>query len=230
MGKPDGLVVVPEGREAEFLAPLPVEMLWGVGPKTQAQLLNLGVHSIGDLATFSASRLKVLFGERGVDMAAHARAMDERPVQESREPKSVSSERTFARDRKDRDQLRQAMLELCADVARRLKKSGLAGRTVKLKMRWPDFTTITRQIRLEQHTDQEREIFSAAWALFEENWSPGKAVRLLGVGLSDLGAPLRQLSLFDAAGQPDHRLAHAIDEIRDRFGPQAVQRGRDLKL
>ncbi|MFP3855127.1 MAG: hypothetical protein ACLFWD_12630, partial [Anaerolineales bacterium] len=110
-------------------------------------------------------------------------------------------------------------------VGRRLRRGGYAGSTVKLKIRWPDFITLTRQVRLEQPTDLDDEIYEAAKGLLHKVWRPGRPVRLIGVGVSDLGPPIRQLDFFDQSWQRDERLLKAVDEIRHKFGSSALQRG-----
>jgi DNA polymerase-4 len=228
-GKPNGLVVVPPGEEAEFLAPLPVRRLWGVGPKTAERLAEVGVKRIGELAQLSDSRLKTLFGDHGPDLAARARGIDDRPLVTEHDPRSLSAERTFATDLTDEKDLTRQMLSMSETVGRRLRKAGLAGKTVKIKLRWSDFTTITRQMKLAQPTDQDSEIFGAAQALFKAAWKPGRPVRLLGVGVADLGQPSRQLTLFDDSWQEENRLLSAIDDIRQRFGSDAVRRAGRLR-
>jgi DNA polymerase-4 len=229
VGKPNGLIVVPPGTEAEFLAPLPARMIPGVGPKMQEKLVERGITLIGELARVDRATLTRMFGSYGPELAAKARGEDDRPVHEIHEPKSMSAERTFATDIADEAQLQRILLRLSEEVGYRLRKAGLAGWTVKLKVRWPDFTTITRQARLEQNTDDDGEIYAQANLLFHAVWRHGRAVRLLGVGVSDLNPPIRQLSLFEGNWQEEHRLKNALDEIRNRYGPDAVRRAGGLK-
>jgi DNA polymerase-4 len=229
VGKPDGLVFVPHGEEATFLAPLPVEMLWGVGPKTQTRLAEQGVRTIGDLAAMSKDHLQRSFGKHGLDLATKAKGQDKRPVIEERETYSMSSERTFERDISETEELSRVLLQLSENVGRRLRKEELVGKTVKIKLRWSDFTTITRQTKLEQPTDQDGEIYQAAQDLFKRVWKKRRPVRLLGVGVSDLGPPIRQLDLFSRSWEQDGRLLKAIDEIRARYGSGALLRGDTLK-
>jgi DNA polymerase-4 len=231
VGKPNGLIVVPPGQEAAFLAPLPLAMLWGVGPKTQARLAELGLRTIGDLAGWPAPDLEQRFGAWGADLARHARGLDDRPVETEREAKSISKEITFARDVSDRPALRRHLMEMCDQVAGALRRQGLVARTVKLKLRWPPFETITRQTTLPQPTDQEAEIFSAAFALFEAAWGRGRPVRLIGVGVAGLQTPARQLGLFETPSVADERagkLAEAVDKIRAKYGWDAVKRASAL--
>jgi DNA polymerase-4 len=228
-GKPNGLVVVPPGGEARFLAPLPVRRLWGVGPKTAERLAGVGVTTIGELAQLSDSRLGQLFGDHGPELAARARGIDDRPLVTEHDPRSLSAERTFATDLTEEKDLARQMMRMCETVGRRLRKAGMAGKTVKIKLRWSDFTTITRQTKLAQPTDQDGEIYLAAQALFKAAWKKGRPVRLLGVGVADLGPPSRQLSLFDQSWQVESNLLNAIDDIRERFGSGAVRRAGRLR-
>jgi DNA polymerase-4 len=225
VGKPDGLIVVPAGEEAAFLAPLPLPMLWGVGPKTRARLEALGLRTVGDLAAWPESDLASRFGAWGADLARHARGVDDRPVETEREAKSISKEVTFARDVSDQAVLRRTLLELSDQVSANLRRHGLHARTVKIKLRWPPFETHTRQTTLPAPTDLEDDIFAAAYALFEKAWTRGRPVRLIGVGVSGLGEPARQLGLFEGGGSSRaEKLAEAVDRIRARYGWDAVKR------
>jgi DNA polymerase-4 len=229
IGKPEGLVVVPPGQELEFLAPLPVDMLWGVGPKSRDRLVEMGIITIGDISSLSTDRLTEMFGERGPDLAARARGVDLRPVTIAYRRRSISNERTFEKDISDEVELSRIILSICESLGRRLRKKGVAGSTVRIKIRWPDFETITRQVRLDQPTDQETEIFKAAVSLFTNAWKPEQKVRLLGVGVTDLGKRVRQLNLFDRTWEKDDRLFDAIDRIRNKYGRQALRRASTLK-
>lgn len=228
VGKPAGLVRVPAGEEAAFLAPLPVRMLWGVGPKTADRLAEVGVKTIGDLAALSTDLLRQRFGAHGLELASRARGEDDRPVVEERDPRSISAERTFPKDISDPVEVHQKVLRLSEQVGRRLRKEQRMGWTVKLKLRWPDFSTITRQTRLTRPTDRVDEIFAAALDLLDQAWKKKRAIRLIGVGVSDLVEPIRQLELFDRTWEQDEKLQQAIDQIRERYGPDAVRRAGGL--
>jgi DNA polymerase IV len=221
---PNAIRVVPAGEEAEFLAPLAVSALPGVGRKTAARLEPLGIRTIGDLARQPESVLVSLFGKNGAEMARHARGSDDRPVTSTHSIKSISQETTFPRDVSDGEQLKRTLFQLAESVGYRLRKSGMAGVTVKIKIRWPDFSTITRQVTLEQPTSQDGEIFTAALELFLRDWRPGKPVRLLGVGVAQLGKPARQIGLWESGTEKEARLQQAIDELRDRYGWDALHR------
>jgi DNA polymerase IV len=222
---PRALTIVPPGEEAGFLAPLPAEMLWGVGPKTSALLAAVGIRTIGDIASWPEAALTQMLGEYGRDLARHARGQDDRPISTEREPKSMSQETTFARDITDDRELARTLRRLAADVARYLRRANLAGSTVRLKIRWPDFTTHTRQITLTHRTDDEKEIARLALDLMKAVRRPGQPVRLLGVGVSGLGYPVRQLNLWEADSERSRRLMTAVDELRERYGDHVIRRG-----
>jgi len=223
---PFALTVVPSGHEAQFLSPLPADMLWGVGPKTAARLSELGIHTIGDIARWPETELVRLFGENGRDMSRHARGQDERPVVIEREIKSISQEITFSRDVRDDKSLEKTLIELSAEVGQRLRRKELAGTTVKLKIRWPDFTTLTRQVTLSGATDQDNEIAQTALKLLRKVRKSGQAVRLIGVGVSGLGEPIRQLELWGSDSEKERRLQEVVDMLRERYGDDAIKRGK----
>ena len=194
---PFGFTVVPVGKEAEFLSPLPADMLWGVGPKTFARLTELGIHTIGDIANWPQKELINLFGENGRDLWQHAHGIDDRPIVTEYETKSMSQETTFNVDVTDEKNLEKTIREQAFDVAKQLRKNDLAGKTVKIKIRWSDFTTLTRQTTLPTSTNDGDEIFQAAVKLMKAVRKPNQAVRLIGVGVSGIGAPIRQLGLWE---------------------------------
>jgi DNA polymerase-4 len=194
--KPGGLTVVRPGEEAAFLAPLPVRALSGVGPVTASKLAELGVGTVGELAQLSTDVLRARFGRHGAEMAQRARGIDERPVITEHERKSLSQERTFARDLSDPQALRRELWKLSQAVAEHLGKAELVACTVAIKLRYTDFTTLTRQMRLAVPTDDERMIYRAALVLLKRAWERGRPVRLLGVGCRDLSTSARQLPLF----------------------------------
>lgn len=221
---PNAITIVPPGREAEFLAPLPCEELWGVGPKTAIRLRELGMATIGDIARWSEPELASRFGKNGSDLAYHAKGIDHRPVEPHRESKSISQETTFVRDLWDGEQLRQILREQAMVVSSELKRKRLTATTVKLKLRWSDFTTISRQSSFVQPVDDGEQLTAAALRLFDQEWQ-GQLVRLIGVGVSGLSNAARQLSLWDAPNEKEERLWQAVETLRKRFGDRAIQRG-----
>jgi DNA polymerase-4 len=230
LAKPQGLVVVREGEEEEFLAPLPIERLWGVGPATARQLHDLGVRTIGDLARLPERYLEQRFGEHGRALARHARGLDERSVHPERRRKSISQENTFREDVGDRRRVERQLLHLSEGVARQLRRRGLFARTVKLKLRYQDFTTITRQCTLAQPTNLEQVLYREGRKLLKGAWVRARKVRLVGIGASNLSTTGHQLGLFDQRHDERLvRLAEAVDRIRDRFGEDAIQRASLLK-
>jgi len=223
MQKPDGLVVVPPGGEATFLAPLPVRRLWGVGPKLEEQLAKLGVVTIGDLAALDPLRLERRLGTHGQDMQRLARGEDERPVSAGPwEAKSLGQEHTYGQDTSDRARLRATLLDLADAVAARLRRHGLRARTVTLKYRDEEFRTTTHARTLGEATDSGSALFETAWALFGEVHR-GRRVRLVGIYTSHFGDEQPQLELFARA-----KTTAPIDRLRDavaeRFGSEKITR------
>ena len=222
---PFGFTVVPVGEESKFLAPLPADMLWGVGPKTFARLTELGIHTIGDIAAWPEKELVNLFGENGRDLWHHAQGIDNRPIVTEYETKSISQETTFNVDVRDEQTLEKTLREQSSEVARQLRKNDLAGKTVKLKIRWSDFTTLTRQTTLPTSTDNDDEIFRTAVKLMKTVRKPNQAVRLIGVGVSGIGAPVRQLSLWDAGNEKSRKLQEVVDQLQEKYGRDVIHRG-----
>ena len=230
---PRAIQVVAPGREAEFLAPLPVDALWGVGPRTRERLAEMGIHKVSDVLAGSAEGLARQLGKLGRDLYRQAQGLDERPVVTEREAKSISQETTFAQDVVDTETLRRALRHQAGQVGARLRGSGLAARTVILKLRWTDFTTLTRQTTPSHPVEDEEEIYGIALDLLASNRPEGAAVRLIGVGCSGLVPAVRQMSIFDMAADPEARakedqLNEAVKGLRKRFGADAVRRGSDL--
>ena len=182
--KPDGLVVVPVGEEAAFLAPLEVGKLVGVGPKSAARLRDDGIHTIGQLAAMPDDWFGRRFGKRGAGIRNRARGIDDEPVQTSRETKSISSETTFPQDLSEVADLLPVVERLSGSVADSLARKGFVGRTVTVKIRLSDYTTFTRQTTLPEATNDDATIAATAWMLLERELTPGRAFRLLGVGIS----------------------------------------------
>ena len=194
--KPGGLTIVWPGDEAQFLAPLSVRVLWGVGPVMANKLAAIGVTSVGDLAALPEAELRQRFGRQGSALARQAKGIDRRKVVTKHEIKSVSQERTFRRDVVSEEKLNEQLMWMSQKVAARLKRKELAAGTIALKLRYADFVTFTRQMSLTVPTDDEDLIFRAAQTLLRRAWKPGRPVRLLGVAARNLSPPPGQLPLL----------------------------------
>jgi DNA polymerase-4 len=186
--KPGGLTVVPPGGEATFLAPLPVRVLWVVGPLTAQKLSAMGVTTVGQLAEVSEEELRAQFGRNGVAMARHARGVDSRPITTEYEPKSVSQERTFGRDIADEETVNQKLWDLSQRVAQQLQRIDRVAGTVAIKLRYSDFRTITRQSSMAEGVDSAGELAAAAGALLDRTARPDDRFRLLGIQGTNLNA------------------------------------------
>ena len=227
--KPDGLVEVEAGREMAFLTPLGVERLWGAGPVMQKRLRSLKLETIGDLQRLGREDLVAALGDSsGEHFFGLARGLDPRPVEPDREARSISHEATFANDLEDWDECRAVLVDHSERVGRRLRRQGLRGWTVRIKVRYPDFTTFTRQARLAEPVNDDLAIYRSAVELLDRLWNGKPGIRLLGVGVVDLvaGEHRRQASLFPPESQGTDRLLGAMDAIRDRFGERSIHWGR----
>ena len=185
LAKPDGLLLVKPGEEREFLAPLDIDMLWGVGPKTAALLRRHGISAIGDLATCANAWLLQNFGKRGPELKDRALGVGNSQVTTHRDTKSVSAETTMSTDEGQEEVLMEHLEDLARRVAQRLQASGLRGKTVGIKLRLADFTTFTRQKTLPTPTDDADVIIHVARELFRREMRPGLKYRLLGVGVAN---------------------------------------------
>jgi len=226
--KPNGVLWVLPGEEARFLAPLEVRKIPGVGKVTEKNLHQLGIRKIGDLAALDQEFLESKFGKWGLALAGKALGLDaggwfDSAFGESEDPKSISHEHTYSEDTADADRLEATLAKLSEMVGRRLREHGLHSRTVQIKLRYQDFSTITRAHSLDHSTQLDHELFDTARDLFRRNWKPGAKVRLLGVQASSLSAIEGQLNLLDDAKTVKWRDAlRAVDGLRDRYGESAV--------
>ncbi len=222
--KPDGMIVIPEGKVLDFLHPLPVSALWGVGERTEEALRRLGLTTVGDVAQASKGMLRNALGPA---LAAHLHELswgrDSRRVTTTRVEKSIGTETTFEVDYSDADILRRTILALSQQVAARAREAGCAGRTIAVKIRFADFKTISRSRTFDGPTDVAREIFQTAWELFEAARG-GQKIRLVGVRLENIAessGSTRQPRL----DEPDHSWREAevaADAVKARFGKGAV--------
>jgi len=229
--KPNGVLWIVPGAEAAFLAPLDVRRIPGVGKVTESHLHALGIRKVGDLARLDEAFLEEKFGKWGLALAGKSKGMDaggwfDTEVGEEEDPKSISHEHTFDVDTADAGLLEATLARLSVMVGRRLREHGLYTRTVQLKLRYKDFTTLTRALTLDHATDLDTELLDTARLLFRKNWKPGAEVRLLGVHAGSLVASEGQMSLLESEKSGRwHKALEAADRLRDKFGESAVSLG-----
>jgi len=226
---PRQITVVPPGAEADFLAPLDVQALWGIGPKTAQRLHSRGIHSIGQLAELPLAELEPFFGKNAAEVQESARGIDRSPVHSGHEVKSISNEVTFARDTSDLRELLGTLRRLSDKVGYRMRQAGLMGSVAQIKLRYEDFTTLTRQRALPSTTNLDDEIYAAVEKLFLDNLTLGREVRLVGVGVSQLSEPFQQLELWDDTRSQKEQLALAIDALKEKYGNNIITRGSQVK-
>jgi len=226
---PRAILEVPAGQESAFLAPLPIEELWGIGKKSAARFRQLGFEHIGDLANAPQDFLEKEVGRFAATLKLRALGNDERPVGLEGDIKSISNEVTFGKDITDEEEILRTLRALSEKVAARLRAQGLCGKTIRLKIRWPDFETHSRQMSLQQPTNHDTVIFNTIVQLLYEVWKPGKKVRLLGVAAANLSTTVQQLSILDTSFQKEDQLLKAIDDLKKRFGRDVIKRGWNLE-
>jgi DNA polymerase IV len=233
--KPHGMLWVIPGQEAKFLAPLDVRDIPGVGKVTEQNLNALGILKVGDFAGFDESFLEERFGKWGLALAGKARGEDaggwfDTEVGADTDPKSISHEHTYNEDTADVDKLESTLMRLSEMVGRRLREHGLYARTIQLKLRYKDFTTVTRAHSLPDPTQLDTEIFEQARNLFHKNWRRGAEVRLLGVQASHFDVRSRQADMIeDDRRQRWQKALSAADHLRDKFGESSVTLATGLK-
>lgn len=225
--KPDGLVIVPPDGVQAFLENLPIARLWGVGKITARILEEMGIRTIGELSRFPVELLESRLGKTGLEIWRLARGEDDRPVEPYTDALSISHEETFAVDIGERKAIRRELYRLVEKVGYRLRKQGVRGNVIQVKVRYPDFSTVTRRITLQAPTHNDRVIFQHALRLLDRTEAGRKKVRLLGVCVSGLRPEemVGQLGLFPLEETRIEEEIKAVDRIRERFGPDAIQRG-----
>jgi len=233
--KPNGVLFIAPGQEAKFLAPLNVREIPGVGKVTEKNLQALGIHKVGDLSRYNDAFLEEHFGKWGLALAGKARGEDaggwfDMEVGEGADAKSISHEHTYNEDTADQEQIESTLMRLSEMVGRRLREAGVHARTIQLKLRYKDFTTITRAHSLAAPTQLDTEIFEQIRILFRKNWRKNQYVRLLGVQTSTFEAQAQQGDLLeDGRRQRWQKALSAADRLRDRFGESTVSLARGMK-
>lgn len=233
--KPNGILRVLPGVEARFLAPLEVRKVPGVGKVMEKNLHSLGIRRIGDLAALEESTLEARFGKWGLALAGKSQGLDaggwfDSEVGERGDPKSISHEHTFDTDTNDPDKLQATLAHLAEKVARRLREHGLHARTMQLKLRYSDFSTITRAHTFAAPTQLDIDLIEQSRELLRANWERPRAIRLLGVQTSGFGREEGQLDLIDGGRAERWRQAlEAADRLRDRYGESAVALGSGMR-
>ena len=227
LDKPRGFAVIGRAEAKDFLADKPVRLLWGVGEAMQKRLARDGIALIGELVRFDEAALVARYGKIGRRLGLCARGEDDRPVDPDRETKSMSSEITLDEDISDPDKLRPILWQLTETVARRMKKTGIAGGGVTLKLKTADFRIVTRAQRLTTATQSAEEMYRAAEPLLVRE-ANGRAFRLIGIGAHDLveAGQAAQGDLFSGSAPGGDRIDEALDAVRGKFGDDAIVRGR----
>jgi len=227
--KPDGLLEIAPGEEQAFLNTLPVAKLPGVGKKTEQALGEIGITTIGELASLPLDTIKRQFGATGAVLHSYARGIDNREVEAPGEAKSISQELTFARDTLDRNSLENQPYNLCQELCQELRSQNKRARCVAIKLRYADFKTITRQVTLQEASDVTQVVFTTAQQLLGKTLAQqGKPVRLIGVRISSLVGEGKQLPMFDSGTEKPEHLDKAIDKIRSKYGSTALKTGNSI--
>ena len=233
MDKPRGLTVVYPGSEAAFLAPMETRAMPGIGKQSAARLAVLGIKTLGELASTSPERLRSVFGVNAESLIDRCKGIDDRPIVTRNEAKSIGHERTFAQDLTARTQIEDAIDFLGSMVGRRLRKQGLKGHTVTLKLRYADLSIRTAQQTISAQVDDETIFIPICKGLIGQIWHPGDSVRLVGLSISGFADRDTQMGLFeqdDVTKKGSPELISAADKVRDRFGDDKLKFGRQLKL
>jgi DNA polymerase-4 len=233
--KPNGVLWIPPGAEAAFLAPLDIRKIPGVGKVAEKNLQDIGIYKVGDLALLDDRLLMERFGKMGLALAGKAKGFDsgswfEKEMSNDHDPKSISHEHTFTEDTADRAVLESTLAHMSEKVGRRLREHGVHARTVQIKFRYSDFTTFTRAHSLDHATQLDTEIFQIARELFQRNWQKGRPIRLIGVHTAGFSETEGQLGLLDGdKNEKLKRVFTAADSLRDKFGEGSVNLAGSLR-
>lgn len=225
LDKPDGLVWIPYGKEAEILAPLPIQRLWGVGKVTEQALLQAGFETIGDIAKSSVEALQPVVGKQAQRIHQLSLGLDKRPLEVSRRPQSVGNEHTYEHDLVTENEIDEQLRLLANEVSWRLRQNHIMGRTITLKIRFASFKTITRSLTLtSMGTSSEGQLYFAAKKLYNKRGMT-EPIRLLGLTVSQLQPLQVQGDLFSDDEEVQAKVAEAIDKLQQRFGKSAIMKG-----
>ncbi len=229
MEKPDGLTVVPANKVREFLDPLPIEKMWGVGKVTQQALSRLSIQTFKDLSQVPVETLEKKFGKHGSHMHQLSMGIDDRDVVTEHEVKSIGHEETFSEDILQVDLAKKELLSLANRVARRMRRQGVEGKTITLKVKYHDFVRITRSVTRHNYTNDSADIYSSICSLLGKTAVGKRPARLLGISLSNLAdiGSVRQLSLFSHRESDEKRreLNKTLDSVFDKFGRKGIRPG-----
>jgi nucleotidyltransferase/DNA polymerase involved in DNA repair len=225
---PGSILLVVNGREAEFLAPLSVDMLWGVGKKTKLILMEMGIKTIGDLTKTPLNLLIQKFGKNGSLLSQYANGIDDRPLEVNQDLKSISQEMTFSKDVMDREVIRLELMEMSEMIGHRLRAHKVFASTIRLKIRYADFSTYTRQVHLSQPVDQDTIIFDTGLKLFNEFWDQRSKIRLIGLGATQLVEGIEQLSFWQNEADRERLLLNAVDKLKEKYGKNIVKKATKL--
>jgi len=227
--KPDGLLEIAPGDEQAFLNPLPIAKLPGVGKKTEQALKDMGITTIGELASLPLDTVKRQFGATGAMIHSYARGVDDREVEAPGEAKSISQQLTFARDTLDRNFLEANLHNLCQEVCQELRSQNKRAKCVAIRLRYADFKTITRQVILREASNVTQVIFATAQQLLTKALAQQeKPIRLIGIRISSLVGEGKQLPMFDSGMEKPEHLDKAIDKIRRKYGSTAIKTGNGI--
>lgn len=234
LDKPEGLTTVFPGTERQFLSPLPVRKMSGIGPSAEKILLTCNVRTLGELAKADPSLLRRAFGKNAEAMRGRALGLDESPIETEDDVKSVSHEVTFAQDLTDYTDIKAAIETIASKVGRRLRLKSLEGNTVAIKVKFEDGTSRTAQCKLERATADENRLFPHLHKLLEEIWAPGLKIRLLGVSVTNFKAEeIKQIGLFEdeenSLQLKHEKLIAATDLLKNKYGESSVRYGRELR-